>query len=145
MGRTWLSVSLGKTGIRIGRSFSDSELCGHLPSYRRYELRKGLQGAAEARGEPMNREDADYMIDKALATGGLDSAGDLAFPVKGTREEIVEQIIGAARTWGMPMTREQAEDTADAAIAAIGKRQFWTIIATAIAAAAIFVLFRIVL
>ena len=40
----------------------------------------------------MKREDADYLIDKALATSGLDSAGNLAFPVKGTREEIVVRI-----------------------------------------------------
>jgi hypothetical protein len=32
-----------------------------------------LQEAAKARGEPMTREDADYAIDKALATGLLDS------------------------------------------------------------------------
>jgi hypothetical protein len=66
MGRAWLSVPLGKTGIRIGRSWPDPRLA----SWRRYELRKGLESAAEARGEPMNREDADYLIDKALATGG---------------------------------------------------------------------------
>jgi hypothetical protein len=48
-----------------------------LSSHRRYELRKGLQEAAKARGEPMTKEDADYCIDKALATGVLDSVGDL--------------------------------------------------------------------
>ena len=48
-----------------------------LSPYRRYELRKGLQEAAKARGEPMTKEDAEYCIDKALATGVLDSAGDL--------------------------------------------------------------------
>jgi hypothetical protein len=47
-----------------------------LSSYRRYELRKGLQEAAEARGEPMTKEEANYFIDKALATGVLDSAGE---------------------------------------------------------------------
>jgi hypothetical protein len=57
MGRTWLSIPIGRTGIRIGRSIADSEWRGRLPSWRRYELRKGLQAAAEARGEPMTRED----------------------------------------------------------------------------------------
>jgi hypothetical protein len=40
-----------------------------LSPYRRYELRKGLQEAAKARGEPVTKEVADYCIDKALATG----------------------------------------------------------------------------
>lgn len=119
MPRTWLTVLFGRTGIRIGRSIADSEWCGRLPSWRRYELRKGPQAAAEARGEEMNREDLDYTIDKALAIGGLDSAGNLAFPVKGTREEIVAQILSTAKAWGIPMTHEQAESRADEAIAAV--------------------------
>jgi hypothetical protein len=47
MGRTWFSVPIGRTGIRIGRSVAD----WRLPGWRRYELRKGLQAAAEAHGE----------------------------------------------------------------------------------------------
>ena len=62
----------------------------------------------------------DYAIDKCLATGGLDSAGNLTFHVKGTREEIVGQIMETAGAWGQPMTHEQAGGRADAAIAAIG-------------------------
>jgi hypothetical protein len=48
-----------------------------LSPYRRYELHKGLQEAAKARGEPMTKEVAEYCIVKALATGVRDSAGDL--------------------------------------------------------------------
>ena len=36
-----------------------------LSPYRRYELRKGLQEAAKARGETVTKEVADYCIDKA--------------------------------------------------------------------------------
>jgi len=64
-----------------------------LSPYRRYELRKGLQEAAKARGEPMTKEDADYCIDKALANGVLDSAGDLNFVARGNREEIIAEIL----------------------------------------------------
>lgn len=71
-------------------------------------------------GKPLTIVDADYLIDKSLATGALDSAGNLCFAAKGTREEIVER----ASNWGHPMTREQAKARADAAIAAIGKREF---------------------
>jgi hypothetical protein len=123
--RFWLSGPRILNGlVRPGISLGREDWQPHLPSWRRYELRKGLQAAAEARGEPMSREDCDYAIDRALATGGLDSAGNLAFHVKGTREEIVGQIMETAGAWGHPMTREQAEAKADAAIAAIGKREF---------------------
>jgi hypothetical protein len=47
-----------------------------MPRWRRYELRRAMQEAAEARGETMTREDADYGIDKALATGALDADGN---------------------------------------------------------------------
>jgi hypothetical protein len=126
MPRTWLSFPIGRTGVRVGRSIADAELRSHLPSFRRYELRKGLQAAAEGRGEPMSREDCDYVIDKCLATGGLDSDGNPTLHVKGTREEIVRQIMETAGAWGQPMTRQQAEGRADAAIAAIeSKREKW--------------------
>lgn len=62
----------------------------------------------------------DYAIDKALASGALDSAGNPTIHVKGnTREEIVVQLMEGAAAWGMPMTKEQAEARADAAIKAI--------------------------
>ena len=118
--RFWLSGprilnGLVRPGISLGRD--DWGRPFRLPSWRRYELRKGLQAAAEARGEPMTRDEADYIVDKALATGGIDSAGNLAFPVKGTREEIVWQIMEIAAAWGRPMPREKAEKMAYAATA----------------------------
>jgi hypothetical protein len=107
--RLWLSGPrilncLVRPGISLGRE----DWNPRLPSYRRYELRKGLRAAAEARGEPMTRDEA---------TGGLDSAGNLAFPVNGTREEIVGQIMEIAAAWGRPMPREKAEKMAYAATA----------------------------
>jgi len=39
--------------IRPGISLGREDFHPRLPSYKRYELRKGLQAAAEARGEPM--------------------------------------------------------------------------------------------
>jgi hypothetical protein len=71
-----------------------------LPSYRRYELRHGLQEAAKARGETMTKEDANYAIDKALATGLLDSNGNLNFHMHGAREEIITSILTTAKAWG---------------------------------------------
>jgi hypothetical protein len=56
-----------------------------LSPYRRYELRKGLQEAAKARGGPMTKEDADYCIDKALAEFKRVRPGSLAVqPRRGT-------------------------------------------------------------
>jgi hypothetical protein len=81
----------------------------------------------------VSREDCDYAIDRALATGGLDSAGNIIFPVKGTREEIVDQILERAGNWGHPMTREQAKAKADAAINADAKSASRLISATCIA------------
>ena len=91
-------ISLGKEDFRPPR----------LPSWRRHELRAGLQAAAKARGEAMTKDDANYCIDKALATGMLDSKGDLDFKVKGTRDKCIEQIIKMAAAWNQPMTGAQA-------------------------------------
>lgn len=38
-----------------------------LSPYRRYELRKGLQEAAKARGEPMTKEDAGLLHRQSLS------------------------------------------------------------------------------
>ena len=101
-----------RPGISLGRE----DLQPRLPSYRRYKLRHGLREAAKARGEAMTKEDADYYIDKALATGQLDSNGNLNFRMRGTREEIIDGILTTAKAWGQLMTCDQAEQLADRAI-----------------------------
>jgi hypothetical protein len=136
--RLWFSGPRLFNGlVRPGISLGREDWNPRLPSYRRYELRKGLQAAAKARGEPMTRDEADYIVDKALATGGLDSAGNLAFPVKGTREEIVGQIMEIAAAWGRPMPREKAMAKADAATAGQSGPWFWL---SVVIGAAIFLL-----
>jgi len=143
--RIWLSGPRMFNGlVRPGISLGREDWSPRLPSWRRYELRKGLQAAAEARGEPMSRDTADYVIDKCLATGGLDSAGNLCFAAKGTREEIVGQIMEVAEALGHPMTSEEAATKADAAIGKIQASQFWSwlgaaMLGVAIAIAVIFV------
>lgn len=104
---------LVRPGISLGREDFRPR---HLPSWRRYELRHGLQEAAKARGEPMSREDADYAIDKSLASGLLDSSGGLNFTAKGSRDEIVAQIVERSAAWGMARTHEEAVQIADAEI-----------------------------
>jgi hypothetical protein len=72
-------------------------------------------------GEPMTREDADYAIDKSLASGLLDSSGGLNFTAKGfTREEVAGQIIERSTAWGQPVGREDAEH-----MASRGIRHIW--------------------
>jgi hypothetical protein len=115
--RLWLSgprilCGLVRPGISLGRE----DWNPRLPSYRRYELRHGLQEAAKARGETMTKEEADYAIDKALATGLLDSNGALNFHLHGSREEIITGILMTAKAWGQLMTCDQAERIADRAI-----------------------------
>lgn len=120
--RFWLSGprilhGLVRPGISLGRE----DFRPHLPSWRRYELRHGLQEAAKARGEPMTREDADYAIDKSLASGLLDSSGGLNFTAKGsTREVVAGQIIERSTAWGQPVGREDAEH-----MASRGIRHIW--------------------
>lgn len=115
--RLWLSGPRILNGlVRPGISLGREDLHPRLPAWRRYELRHGLQEAAKARGETFTRADADYAIDKALSTGGLDSAGNLH--VQGTRDKLPAQIMKAAAAWGQPVTRQQAEQNAAAAIAA---------------------------
>jgi hypothetical protein len=121
--RLWLSGprllhGLVRPGISLGRE--DFRPC-HPPSWRRYELRHGLQEAAKARGEPMTREDADYAIDKALATGVIDSSGDLNFHMRGTREEIINGMMATAKAWGSPLSQDEAGHIADKAI----RKQRW--------------------
>jgi hypothetical protein len=75
-----------------------------------------LQEAAKARGEAMTREDADYVIDKALATGQLDSSGNLNFHMRGTRHEIIDGMMATAKAWGVPLTQADAASITDEAI-----------------------------
>ena len=81
--RFWLSGPRLFRLIRPGISLGREDLHPRLPSFRRYELRKGLRDAAKARGETMTKEDADYLIDKALAAGVLDSGRRIEFRHKG--------------------------------------------------------------
>jgi hypothetical protein len=71
----------------------------------------------------MTKEDADYCIAKALATGLLDSAGGLNFHMHGSREEIVDDIIERAEAWNQPITRAEAERLTDKAIRGIWTRR----------------------
>ena len=115
--RVWFSgPRLFRSLVRPGISLGREDLQPRLPSYRCYELRHGLREAAKARGEAMTKEDADYYIDKALATGQLDSSGNLNFRMRGTREEIIAGILTTAKAWGQLMTCDQAEQLADRAI-----------------------------
>jgi hypothetical protein len=131
--RYWLSFR-GPFGTRPGFSIGPEDIHPRLPSYRRYELRHGLQEAAKARGEPMTKEDANYTIDKALATGLLDSNGNLNFHMRGTREEIIAGILTTAKAWGQLMTCVEAERLTDRAIRGIRTRRviFWLMMAIAV-------------
>ena len=116
-----------------------------LPSWRRYELRTQLKAGAIARAEPMTREQCDYLIDKALATGVLDSAGDLTFPLKGSREEIIAGILERCAAWNMPMTRAEAERLTDRAIRDIRRRRWsWIMWIALLAIPALAILFAII-
>ena len=54
--RLWLSGPRILCGlVRPGISLGCEDWNPRLPSYRRYELRHGLQEAAKARGEPMRK------------------------------------------------------------------------------------------
>jgi hypothetical protein len=128
--RIWLSGPRILGGLlRPGISLNGEDLRrmrgrpARLPKWRRYELRHGLQEAAKARGEKLTKEDCDYAIDKGLATGLLDKNGNLNFVARGSREEIVEEILSTAKVWGKDMTYAEAEATADAAIRAIEKNR----------------------
>ena len=133
--RLWLSGPRILRGlVRPGISLGREDWNPRLPSYRRYELRHGLQEAAKARGQTMTKEDADYSIDKALAAGLLDSNGNLNFHMRGTREEIIAGILTTAKAWGQLMTCAEAERLTDRAIRGIRTRRviFWLMMAIAV-------------
>ena len=122
-------ISLGREDLQRLRGRPE-----HLPTWRRYELSHGLQKAATARGAKLTKEDANYAIDKALATGLLDSNGNLKFHLRGTREEIITGILTTAKAWGQLMTCAEAERLTDRAIRGIRTRRviFWLMMAIAV-------------
>lgn len=80
----------------------------------------------------MTRKRGDYLIDKALAHGALDSSGDLKFNMRGSREEIIAGILERCAAWNIPMTRVRAERLTDRAIRDIRRRQWSRIVWIAI-------------
>jgi hypothetical protein len=130
--RIWFSGprllnGLVRPGISLGREDFGPP---RLPSWRRHELRVGLQTAAKLRGEAMTKDDANYFIDKALALGVLDGQGNLGFKVKGSRDECIETIVATAASWGKPLTHAEAAAKFDDQIDAQRyRRHLWFIAA----------------
>jgi hypothetical protein len=122
--RLWLSDPQTLDDVvRPGRSAAPEEVRTGLPAWLRSELRTQLQRKITSDGEPVTQEQADSFIDKALDGGTLDSEGTLTFRVKGTREQIVAQILEVCELWNEPMTRARAEAMAVSALkAARGQR-----------------------
>jgi len=117
--------------IRSGISIGPEDGGPYQPLWRS-ELRKQLQEKPTSDGKPLTREEADSCIDKALASGALDSDGIFTFRVKGTREQIVEQILEVCELWNEPMTRAKAEAKADAAIRAMRSQRVFAWLSWAI-------------
>ena len=122
--------------IRSGISIGPEDVKPSQPLWR-LELRKQLQEKPTSDGKPMTPEEADSCIDKALANGALDSDGIFTFRVKGTREQIVEQILQVCELWNEPMTRAKAEAKADAAIKAMRSQRVFAWLSWAISILAI--------
>jgi hypothetical protein len=55
-------------------------------------------------------------------------AGGLNVMTKGTRNEIIAEIMDWSATWGSPLSREQAEAKADQTIKAARPRWGWPIL-----------------
>jgi hypothetical protein len=131
MGRNWISIPLGRTRIRLGRSVSDAELFGtaekRLPSWVKYELREHLQKAAKARGETLTTEYCNYKIDKALALGEIDADGNLIVRGRGSNaEEAAKDIVAKYAAWEIDVPYEQALSTATECIRRIDKSNAYT-------------------
>src|ERR1700719_4161980 len=89
-----LSIQEIKANPRNARTHSKAQI---------RQIAESIKTLGFGAGEPMTREDADYAIDKSLASGLLDSSGGLNFPAKGfTREEVAGQIIERSTPWGQP-------------------------------------------
>jgi hypothetical protein len=68
---------------------------------------------AKARGKPLTDEESNYLIDRALAIGAIDSNGDLNFHMRGTRVEIIDGMMATAKAWGSPISRAKAARITD--------------------------------
>jgi len=90
----------------------------------------------------MTSKECDDLIDKAVASGVLDSSGDLNFNMRGSREEIIAGNLGRCATWNMPMIRFSAERLADSALRVIRRRRWlwvmWIAIPLILAMAVLF-------
>ena len=144
--RLWLSDPRVLDGVvRPGTSASPEEVRTGLPAWLRSELRTQLQRKITSDGEPVTQEQADSFIDKALDSGALDSEGTLTFRVKGTREQIVEQILEVCELWNEPMTRAKAEAKADAAIRVMWGRRIFAWFSSAMLILAMILVFLLVI
>jgi len=85
--------------------------------------RKQQYAVGLTRGEALAEAKADYLIDNGLATGRR-----LNVMTKGTRNEIIAEIMDWSATWGSPLSREQAEAKADQTIKAARPRWGWPIL-----------------
>ena len=122
--RFWLSDRDVLDEIVLTRESSDLQNSSpRLPEWLRSELRTQLQEKIAPDGEPITQKQADFIIDRALSSGTLDSDGTLTFRIKGTREQIVAQILEVCDFWNEPMSRATAEAKADAAIMAMWGRK----------------------
>ena len=117
--RLWLSDPPLLDGIAAtGTNSGPEDVKARLPAWLRAELRTQLQEKVISGGEPVTQEQADAFIDNAISSGMLDSEGTLTFRVKGSREQIVAQILEVCELWNEPMTKARAEAMAISAIKA---------------------------
>lgn len=117
--RLWLSDPQLLHGVASPDTSSGADdVKAHLPAWLRAELRTQLQEKVVPGGEPVTQEQADAIIDSAISSGMLDAEGTLTFRVKGSREQIVAQILDVCELWNEPMTKARAEAMAISAIKA---------------------------
>jgi hypothetical protein len=136
--RLWLSeLQTDDGGVRPDRNADPEAVRTDLPAWLRSELRTQLKGKITSDGEPITQEQAESIIDRALASGMLDSKGALTFRVNGTDAQIVARIMEVCELWKEPMTRAKAEATADAAIWAMRVRKISAWLSSAILIVAI--------
>lgn len=118
--RLWLSDPTLLDGVApTNASGSPDDVKAHLPAWLRAELRTQLQEKVVPGGELVTQEQADAFIDSAISSGMLDAEGTLTFRVKGSREQIVAQILEVCELWNEPMTKARAEAMAISAVKAM--------------------------